>query len=246
MKIALVTGAGSGIGKASALALAHAGWTVVLAGRRADALAAVAAEIGDDQALAVVTDVTDPGSVDALFAQVKETYGRLDFFFNNAGVGAPLVEITELTYEQWRRVIDTNLTGAFLCAQGALRLMMAQDPRGGRIINNGSISAYVPRPMSIPYNASKHGVTGLTRSISLDYRRHNIACGQIDIGNAVTDMSAGMDTGMPQADGSKRTEPRMDVDNVARTLVHLASLPLEANVPFLTVMANGMPYMGRG
>lgn len=248
MKFALVTGAGSGIGQATALTLARAGWSVALAGRRADALQAVADAItgAGGHALAVPTDVTNPASVEATFAQVDEAFGRLDLLFNNAGVGAPGVPLEDITLEQWQTVVTTNITGVFLCAQAAIRRMKAQSPQGGRIINNGSISSHVPRPNSAPYTASKHAVSGLTKSISLDCRRFNIACGQIDIGNAVTDMSAGMDSGMPQADGSTRTEPRFDVQHVADTIAHMAGLPLEANIPFVTIMANQMPYIGRG
>ena len=247
-KIALVTGAGSGIGKSSSLALAAAGFHVILAGRRAEALQAVADEIQSSggQALVVPTDVTDPASVDALYTTIHEKFSRLDLLFNNAGISAPLLSVEEVTPEQWQAVFNTNVTGAFLVARGAIRLMKSQKPQGGRIINNGSISAHVPRPMSAPYTAAKHAVMGLTKSISLDCRASNIACGQIDIGNAATDMSAGMDTGMPQANGTTATEPRFDVKHVARTIVHLAGLPLEANIPFVTIIANQMPYIGRG
>ncbi len=249
MKIALVTGAGSGIGRATALTLARHGWTLVLAGRRAAPLEETAVAIaaaGGPAATCVPTDVTDPESVAALFAHVAQTHGRLDLLFNNAGVSAPAVPFEDLSPEQWQRVVNTNLTGVFLCAQQAVRLMKQQSPRGGRIINNGSISAQVPRPHAAAYNATKSAVTGLTRSIALDGRAFDIACGQIDIGNAATDMSAGMDTGMPQADGSTRTEPRFDVQHVADTIAHVASLPPTVNVPFLTIIANGMPYIGRG
>ena len=247
-KIALVTGAGSGIGRAAATALARAGFAVVLAARREEALRDVAAaiEAGGGQALPVATDVGDPASVDSLFAAIRERFGRLDVLFNNAGTGAPAIPMEDLTYEQWKAVVDANLTGSFLCAQGAFRLMKAQDPRGGRIINNGSISAYAPRPNSAPYTATKHAVTGLTRSLSLDGRKYDIAVGQIDIGNAETDMARRMADGVPQADGAIRAEPLMDVEHVASAVVHMASLPLEANVLFMTVMATKMPFVGRG
>ena len=244
-RVAIVTGAGSGIGKASALALVEAGYAVALAGRRVDKLEEVAAEAGD-MALAVSTDVTEPASVSALFAATTDRFGRLDVVFNNAGMGAPGVLLEELTYEQWQGVVDVNLTGVFLCTQQAFKVMKAQDPMGGRIINNGSISAHVPRPNSSPYTATKHAVTGLTRSTSLDGRKYNIACGQIDIGNAATNMTERMTDGVPQADGSKKVEPRMHVDNVASAVVYMASLSLEANVQFMTVMATTMPYIGRG
>jgi NAD(P)-dependent dehydrogenase (short-subunit alcohol dehydrogenase family) len=244
-RVAIVTGAGSGIGKASALALVEAGYAVALAGRRVDKLEKVAAEAGG-MALAVSTDVTEPASVSALFAATTDRFGRLDVVFNNAGMGAPGVLLEELTYEQWQGVVDVNLTGVFLCTQQAFKVMKAQDPMGGRIINNGSISAHVPRPNSSPYTATKHAVTGLTRSTSLDGRKYNIACGQIDIGNAATNMTERMTDGVPQADGSKKVEPRMQVDNVASAVVYMASLSLEANVQFMTVMATTMPYIGRG
>jgi NAD(P)-dependent dehydrogenase (short-subunit alcohol dehydrogenase family) len=244
-RVAIVTGAGSGIGKASALALVEAGYAVALAGRRVDKLEEVAAEAGD-MALAVSTDVTEPASVSALFAATTDRFGRLDVVFNNAGMGAPGVLLEELTYEQWQGVVDVNLTGVFLCTQQAFKVMKAQDPMGGRIINNGSVSAHVPRPNSSPYTATKHAVTGLTRSTSLDGRKYNIACGQIDIGNAATNMTERMTDGVPQADGSKKVEPRMHVDNVASAVVYMASLSLEANVQFMTVMATTMPYIGRG
>jgi NAD(P)-dependent dehydrogenase (short-subunit alcohol dehydrogenase family) len=244
--IALVTGAGSGIGRASAVALAGAGFTVVLAGRRVELLESAAAEAGGG-AVAFACDVRDPASVAALFAEVDSRFGRLDVLFNNAGVGAPPVPLEDLTVEQWRTVLDTNVTGAFLCTQEAFRLMKRQSPRGGRIINNGSISAYVPRPLSAPYTAAKHAVTGLTRSTSLDGRAYDIACGQIDIGNAATDLTEPMrTTGVLQADGSVAIEPTMDVADVARAVVYMATLPPGANVQFLTVMATTMPFVGRG
>ena len=247
-KTALVTGAGSGIGRAAAHALLAAGWNVVLAGRRLAALEAAARESGAPAArtLAVATDVTDPASVRALFARARETFGRLDLLFNNAGVSAPGVPFDELTPEAWRAVVDTNLTGCFLCAQEAFRLMKTQTPRGGRIINNGSISAHTPRPNSAPYTATKHAITGLTKSLALDGRAHDIACGQIDIGNADTPMAGKMKTGVPQADGSLAIEPTMDVRHVADAILYMAGLPPEANVLTLTVMATTMPYVGRG
>jgi NAD(P)-dependent dehydrogenase (short-subunit alcohol dehydrogenase family) len=244
--IALVTGAGSGIGRHTAVALLEAGWAVALAGRREAALHETAAAGAAGRTLVVPTDVTRPESVDALFAAVRDRFGRLDLLFNNAGVSAPAVPLEELGYEQWRAVVDTNLTGAFLCAQGAYRTMREQEPRGGRIINNGSISAHTPRPDSVAYTATKHAITGLTKSLALDGRRHRICCGQIDIGNAATEMTRRMTTGTLQADGSTAVEPTMDVRDVARTVVHMASLPLEANIPFLTVMATTMPLLGRG
>jgi NAD(P)-dependent dehydrogenase (short-subunit alcohol dehydrogenase family) len=247
-KIALVTGAGSGIGRATALALLREGYSVVLAGRRGQTLGETLRLAGEDEkrALAVVTDVADPSSVRALFAIIKDTYGRLDLLFNNAGVSAPPLPLEDLSYEQWRQVIDINLTGAFLCTQEAFKLMKSQQPRGGRIINNGSISAHAPRPNSAPYTASKHAITGLTRSTALDGRKYDIACGQIDIGNADTQMAAKMKAGVLQADGRIAVEPTMDVEHVARAVVHMASLPLEANILFLTVMATKMPLVGRG
>jgi len=247
-RVALVTGAGSGIGRACALALHRTGYHVVLAGRRLDALneTIAAAAGGAGRLLAVPTDVGDPASVKALFAKTKEAFGRLDVLFNNAGMGAPAIPMEDLSYEQWKAVVDVNLTGPFLCTQEAIRLMKSQTPQGGRIINNGSISAYAPRPFSAPYTATKHAISGLTRSTALDGRRHNIACGQIDIGNAATDMTERMAAGVIQADGSTKVEPRMDVRHVADAVVHMASLPLDANVLFMTVMATNMPFVGRG
>ncbi|MDA0588011.1 MAG: SDR family NAD(P)-dependent oxidoreductase [Planctomycetota bacterium] len=245
-KVALVTGSGSGIGRASALALAKEGYAIVLAGRRQEALDETAKLAGDAATLAFATDVGDPASVENLFSKIKSEFGRLDVLFNNAGMGAPAVPMEELTFEQWQAVVSVNLTGAFLCTQSAIRMMKSQDPQGGRIINNGSISAYVPRPMSAPYTATKHAITGLTRSTSLDGRNFNIACSQIDIGNAGTEMTARMSNGVPQADGSMAVEPTMDVNNVARAVVYMASLTLDANVQFMTVMATKMPFIGRG
>ena len=247
-KVAVVTGAGSGIGRAVSLALAADGYAVVLAGRRAEALALTArdARPNESRMLPVPTDVADPASVRALFARAKEIFGRVDLLFNNAGVGAPGVPLDELSVEQWRAVVDTNLTGVFLCTQQAFKLMKSQTPKGGRIINNGSISAYVPRPQSAPYTATKHAITGLTRSTSLDGRKHDIACGQIDIGNAATELAARMAKGVPQANGEIAVEPLMDVGHVARAVVYMAGLPLEANVQFMTVMATKMPFIGRG
>ncbi len=247
-KVAIVTGAGSGIGKAVALALLEAGYRVALAGRRKEKLEETLTEAGPaaSRALAVPTDVNELASVQALFARTKAAFGRLDLLFNNAGTNAPGIPLEDLTYEQWKAVVDTNLTGVFLCTQEAFRLMKSQDPRGGRIINNGSISAHVPRPNSAPYTATKHAVTGLTKSTSLDGRKYDIACGQIDIGNALTEMAARMAKGVPQANGAVAVEPLMDVAHVARAVVHMASLPLDANVQFMTVMATKMPFIGRG
>ncbi len=245
-KVALVTGAGSGIGKACAKALAKAGYAVVLAGRRLDALQATAKEI-EGETLAVATDVADPKSVAHLFAETKKKFGRLDVLFNNAGTGAPgTVMLEDLSFEQWQGVVMTNLTGPFLCTQEAFKIMKDQNPRGGRIINNGSISAQAPRPNSAPYTSTKHAITGLTKSTSLDGRKYDIACGQIDIGNAATDMTSRMTGGVPQADGSMKPEPRMDVEDVARSVVFMASLPLDSNVLTMTVMATKMPLVGRG
>jgi NAD(P)-dependent dehydrogenase (short-subunit alcohol dehydrogenase family) len=247
-KIALVTGAGSGIGRATALALLREGYSVVLAGRRRAALEQTVAAAGTERSrtLAVSTDVSDPSAVHALFQKTKETFGRLDLLFNNAGTSAPSIPLEELTFEQWRHVVDVNLTGPFLCTQAAFRLMKEQNPRGGRIINNGSISAHAPRPNSAPYTATKHAITGLTKSTALDGRKYDIACGQIDIGNAATEMTARMKQGVPQANGELAVEPTMDVEHVARAVLYMASLPLDANVLFLTVMATTMPLVGRG
>ena len=247
-KIAIVTGAGSGIGRASALALLREGYSVTLAGRRVEALTETRIQAGADQdrALVVATDVGDSESVRALFDATMAAFGRVDVLFNNAGVGAPAVPLEEITLAQWRSVIDINLTGAFLCTQEAFRVMKSQSPGGGRIINNGSISAHVPRPNSAPYTASKHAIAGLTKSTALDGRKYNIACGQIDIGNAETEMAARMKTGVMQASGEIVAEPTMDVECVARAVVYMASLPLGANVLSMTVMATAMPYVGRG
>ena len=246
MKVAMVTGAGSGIGKAVALAFGRDGYHVVLAGRRADLLEKVANEIGPN-ALAVPTDVADPHSVKALFAACKAKFGRLDVLFNNAGTGAPgTILLEDLSIEMWQNVVNVNLSGVFYCMQEAFRIMKEQTPRGGRIINNGSISAHVPRPNSAPYTSTKHAVTGLTKAGSLDGRKYDIAVGQIDIGNAGTEMTEKMKTGMPQANGTTAPEPTMDVANVAKTVLYMASLPLDANVQFVTVMATKMPYIGRG
>ena len=245
-RLAIVTGAGSGIGRATAVALAIEGYAVVVAGRRAEALEQTAALIAPNPVLVVPTDVTKPDSVAALFDRTHQTFGRLDLLFNNAGTSAPGVPLEDLTFEQWRTVVDINLTGVFLCTQHAFRLMKDQQPRGGRIINNGSISAHTPRPNSAPYTATKHAITGLTKSTALDGRKYDIACGQIDIGNADTDMAAKMKTGMPQPYGAVAVEPTMGVENVARAVVYMASLPLDANVLFMTVMATKMPLVGRG
>ena len=247
-KTAIVTGAGSGIGRAVALALLGAGYRVALAGRRIAALAATVALASDagGRALTHATDVGDPQSVRALFAAVQATFGRLDLLFNNAGTGAPAVPLEDLRYEQWKAVVDVNLTGAFLCIQEAFRLMKEQSPRGGRIINNGSISAHAPRPNSAPYTATKHAITGLTKSAALDGRKYDIAVGQIDIGNAATEMAAPMTKGVPQANGAIAVEQVMDVRHVANAVLYMASLPLDANVLFMTVMATKMPYVGRG
>jgi NAD(P)-dependent dehydrogenase (short-subunit alcohol dehydrogenase family) len=247
-RVAVVTGAGTGIGKAATLALLGDGYRVVLAGRRAEPLERTIAEsrAAAGRALAVATDVTDPAAVAALFARTREAFGRVDVLFNNAGRGAPAVPLEELSVEQWKAVVDVNLTGMFLCAQAAIRLMKSQKPRGGRIINNGSISAHAPRPHSAPYTATKHAVTGLTKCISLDGRAHDIACGQIDIGNARTDLAARMETGVPQADGQVRPEPLMDVGHVGQAVLYMANLPRGANVLSMTLMATSMPFVGRG
>jgi NAD(P)-dependent dehydrogenase (short-subunit alcohol dehydrogenase family) len=247
-KVALVTGAGSGIGRAVAVTLLNNGFDTVLAGRRLDALEATAklAAGAGTESLTVATDVGDPLAVDALFAKLGERFGRLDVLFNNAGTGAPPVPLEDLSYAQWKAVVDANLTGAFLCTQGAFRLMKAQDPRGGRIINNGSISAHAPRPNSAPYTATKHAITGLTKSSSLDGRKYDIAVGQIDIGNALTDLARRMAQGVPQAHGAIAVEPLMDVQHVANAVLHMASLPLDVNVFSMTVMATKMPFVGRG
>ena len=249
-KVAVVTGAGTGVGKAAALALLREGYATVLAGRRKDKLEETVAEAKSlpGKTLSVPTDVTDPQSIRALFAKTRETFGRLDVLFNNAGIGAPAVPLEDLPYETWKKVVDTNLTGMFLCTQEAIKIMKAQDPRGGRIINNGSISAHAPRPRSVAYTATKHAVTGLTKSTSLDCRGYNICCGQIDIGNAATPLTERMahGEGVLQADGRMAQEPRMQAEDVGRAVVHMASLPLDTNVLFMTVMANLMPFVGRG
>ena len=247
-KIAIVTGAGSGIGKLSAISLAKDGWTVVVAGRRPEPLAGTAteAEKAGGKALAVPTDVSDPISVEALFGETVEAFGRVDLLFNNAGVGSPKALLEDLTNEQWNTVVSINLTGSFLCTREAFKVMKGQDPRGGRIINNGSVTAHVPRLNSAPYTATKHAITGLTRSASLDGRKYDIAVGQIDIGNARVERTERTSTGMPQADGEIRPEAQMDTQNVANAIVHMASLPLDANVQFMTIMATTMPYIGRG
>jgi len=247
-QVAIVTGAGSGIGRGVALALLGEGYAVVLAGRQPEPLEETAASAGEMRArtLVVPTDITDPSAVEALFARTKATFGRLDLLFNNAGRGAPPVPLEELSLAQWQSVVDVNLTGAFLCTQHAFRLMKDQQPRGGRIINNGSISAHAPRPNSAPYTATKHAITGLTKATSLDGRRYDIACGQIDIGNAATSLTARMAGGVAQADGRLAVEPTMDVADVARAVVYMASLSLDANVQFMTVMATKMPFVGRG
>jgi len=247
-RVALVTGAGSGIGRAAVIAFLRHDYRVVLAGRRPEALLETIkiAKASESHTLAVPADVTDPASVRALFRQTEERFGRLDVLFNNAGAGIPAAQLEDVSYEQWQRVVATNLTGPFLCTQAAFRLMKRQTPRGGRIINNGSLSAHVPRPSSAPYTATKHAVTGLTRSTSLDGRDYDIACGQIDIGNAATEMATKMAEGVSQADGSIRVEPLIDASLVADAVLYMANLPLEANVQFMTVMATKMPYIGRG
>ncbi|HEU0119209.1 MAG TPA: SDR family oxidoreductase [Bryobacteraceae bacterium] len=244
-KVALVTGAGSGVGRAAAVCLAQAGYRVAIAGRRAAELEKTAAAVPGGM-LAVPTDVSDPAAVKALFAAVKEKFGRLDVLFNNAGMSAPGVPMEQVTYEQWSAVVGVNLTGGFLCAQEAMRMMKEQTPRGGRIINNGSISAQTPRPNSAPYTATKHAITGLTKSIALDGRPFDIACGQIDIGNAATEMTERMQHGVPQANGTMMVEPRMDVQHVAEAVLHMANLPLDANILTMTIMATKMPLTGRG
>ena len=247
-KIAIVTGAGTGIGKHAALGLMREGYAVVFSGRRLELLEAAASEgrATGSSAMVVQTDVRHPESVKNLFAKTREAYGRLDVLFNNAGIGAPAILLEDLTLERWRAVVETNLTGAFLCTQEAFRIMKAQQPRGGRIINNGSISAHTPRPNSAPYTSTKHAMTGLTKSTSLDGRKYDIACGQIDIGNAATEMTAPMARGVPQASGEIAAEPTFDVEHVARAVVYMANLPLEANVQFITIMATKMPFVGRG
>jgi NAD(P)-dependent dehydrogenase (short-subunit alcohol dehydrogenase family) len=247
-KVALVTGAGTGVGKAAALALLKDGYRVALAGRRKEPLERTAADAGaaGKQALVVPTDIGKPEEVRALFAKTRQEFGRLDVLFNNAGMGAPAIPMEDITYEQWMAVVSVNLTGMFLCTQEAIRIMKDQDPRGGRIINNGSISAHAPRPFSAPYTATKHAVTGLTKSTALDGRKHDIACGQIDIGNAATEMTERMTKGVPQPDGTTMIEPRMDVMHVGEAVLHMANLPLETNVLFMTIMASKMPFVGRG
>jgi NAD(P)-dependent dehydrogenase (short-subunit alcohol dehydrogenase family) len=246
-RVALVTGAGSGIGKSAALALLKDGYHVALVGRRRELLEKTAADSGaKDRALALPADVTQIEHVRTVFAKTKDTWGRLDVLFNNAGMGAPAVPMEELPIEKWREVVELNLTAMFMCIQEAIRIMKAQEPRGGRIINNGSISAHAPRPMSVAYTATKHAVTGLTKCVSLDGRKHDIACGQIDIGNAMTDLAARMAKGVPQADGSIKPEPLMDVEQVGRAVLHMANLPLDVNVQFMTIMASKMPFVGRG
>jgi NAD(P)-dependent dehydrogenase (short-subunit alcohol dehydrogenase family) len=246
-KVALVTGAGSGVGRSVAVALANEGYYVVLAGRRTEQLDETAKMLKKGvKSICVATDVTDPASVKALFAKTKDTFGRLDVLFNNAGIGAPAIPMEDLTFEQWKAVVDTNLTGSFLCTQEAIKIMKSQSPRGGRIINNGSISAHAPRPNSAPYTSTKHAITGLTKSTALDGRKYDIACGQIDIGNALTPMAARMTQGVPQADGSVKAEPVMDVDSVGKTVAYMATLPADANALFVTVMATKMPFVGRG
>jgi NAD(P)-dependent dehydrogenase (short-subunit alcohol dehydrogenase family) len=248
LKVAIVTGAGTGIGKAVAVALADDGYSVVFAGRRADCLASALTSTGAaaSRCVAVVADVKDPASVRELFAKTRAAFGRLDVLFNNAGIGTPPIPMEDLSFEQWKAVVDTNLNGAFLCTQEAIRIMKAQAPRGGRIINNGSISAHAPRPHSAAYTATKHAITGLTKSTSLDGRRHDIACGQIDIGNAATELTARMPLGVLQAGGELAAEPTIDTAYVARAVVYMAGLPLDANVQFMTLMATKMPFVGRG
>ncbi len=248
IKVALVTGAGTGIGKAAAKALLHGGFRVVLTGRNLDKLKLAIQAIGgrDEDCLAVACDVGKPDEVKRLFAEIKQHFGRIDVIFNNAGLGAPPIAMEDLTYEQWMNVVNTNLCGAFLCSQEAIRMMKAQSPPGGRIINNGSISAHTPRPLSAPYTATKHAITGLTKSIALDGRAFNITCGQIDIGNAGTEMTLRMAAGIIQPDGSKKAEPLMDVDHVGQAVLQMAQLPLESNILSMTIMASNMPFVGRG
>jgi len=247
-KVAIITGASAGIGKASAVALLKAGYSVAFAGRRQAELEAAVASAGEDasRGIAVVTDVCNPASVKALFDKTVATFGRLDVIFNNAGIGAPPVLLEDITFEQWKAVVDTNLTGSFLCTQEAFRIMKAQNPRGGRIINNGSISAYAPRPNSAPYTSTKHAISGLTKTTSLDGRKYDIACSQVDIGNAATEMTERMTKGVPQANGEMMVEPRMNVQHVADAIVHIANLPVDVNVQFMTIMATKMPFVGRG
>jgi NAD(P)-dependent dehydrogenase (short-subunit alcohol dehydrogenase family) len=246
-RVAIVTGAGTGIGKSAALALLKDGYCVALVGRRKEPLDRTAADSGAAaRTLVLPADVGKPESVKSVFGKVKEAWGRLDVLFNNAGMGAPAIPMEDLSFEQWKAVVDVNLSGMFLCSQEAIRIMKSQDPKGGRIINNGSISAHAPRPFSAPYTATKHAVTGLTKCISLDNRRHDIACGQIDIGNAATEMTERMKNGVPQANGSTAIEPRMDVTHVGSAVLYMANLPLDANVQFMTIMATKMPFVGRG
>jgi NAD(P)-dependent dehydrogenase (short-subunit alcohol dehydrogenase family) len=246
-RVAIITGAGTGIGKAAALALLKDGFNVALVGRRKELLDKTAADSGaGDRAMVVPADLSKPDEVKAVFARVKQAWGRLDVLFNNAGMGAPAIPMEDLTLEQWRQVVDINLTAMFLCSQEAIRIMKAQSPKGGRIINNGSISAHAPRPYSAPYTATKHAVTGLTKCISLDNRKHDIACGQIDIGNAATEMTDRMTKGVPQANGEMMVEPRMDVAHVGSAVLYMSKLPLDANVQFMTIMATKMPFVGRG
>ena len=246
-RVAIITGAGTGIGKSAALALLKDGYCVALVGRRKDLLDKTAADSGAGaRAMPMPADITVPASVKALFAKVRETWGRLDVLFNNAGMGAPAIPMEDLTFEQWKSVVDVNLSAMFLCSQEAIRIMKDQTPKGGRIINNGSISAHAPRPFSAPYTATKHAVTGLTKCISLDNRKHDIACSQIDIGNAATEMTERMKNGVPQANGSTAVEPRMDVAHVGSSILYMANLPLDANVQFMTIMATKMPFVGRG
>lgn len=247
LKVALVTGAGTGIGKAAAHALLKDGFKVVFTGRRQELLNSAIKDLGaSDHALAIAADIGKPADVDHLFNQIKSTYGRLDVLFNNAGMGTPAMPFEDLSFEQWQAVLNVNLTGAFLCSQAAFRMMRDQSPQGGRIINNGSISAHAPRPFSAPYTSTKHAMTGLTKSLALDGRAYNIACGQIDIGNAATDMTNRMAAGIIQADGSTKVEPRMDVNQVGAAVAQMAALPLETNVLFMTIMATKMPFVGRG